>query len=508
MDEKRFGVFMTTSTQATPRGPKHRARTPRWPRLTALAASASMISLLTAGSLTLQPATAMQDATTPADVNLMPDPATCDNFGCSWDFVPANDAYSFILARDSIAPGGMLIVETQSAEVIPGLINTWSARLVDPNRIVIIDFMNGTPRVWTNGAIALQASPSPNEPATLNPLAIDWLQQLPQPISPSLVGHVRVRQVFVPTIASKTLLAPTEAEVAQLGDDISAIGRIKFNEPVTGFAVNDLTLTPMSEGCRIDSVSDVGDHYNFDILIRGCTSMWMSLSLQPWAVMGNAVGPASEVFLGPTQPRLTASMSAQPAPTATPTAMATPAPTVTPPATATPTPTVTPTLAPEPVAQTSQPEPTAAPEPAPSADQQAPMAEQAAEPAAPNSEQVAPTSEQAAETVEEGPAPSPVPARASAAGPQQDEDTDAAAISEGGPSDGGTPLIHDDGALKAVVANNSSAESASQPQWIVPVAAGLATVAGLVGAGALAQRIRARANVRLPRRRPVGFGAA
>ena len=454
-----------------------------------------MIGLLTAGSLALQPASAVQDATTPADVNLMPDPPTCDNFGCSWDFGPANDAYSFILARDSIAPGGMLMVETQSAEVIPGVINTWSARLVDPNRIVIIDFMNGMPRVWTNGAIALQASPSPNEPVTLNPLAIDWLQQLPQPISPSLVGHVRIRQVFVPTIASKTLLAPTEAEVAQLGDDISALGRIKFNEPVIGFAVTDVALSSMSEGCRIDSVSDVGDHFNFDILIRGCTSMWMSLSLQPWAVMGNALGPASEVFLGPVQPRIVASMSAQPAPTAT----ATPTPTVTPLVTATPTPTQTP----EPVVQTSMPEPPAAPVTAPNPETLAPTAE--------------PALTETAQPVEEQSAPQPAPARASAASPRQDGDANSTAIvaggsSDGGGSDGGTPLNPESDGLSAVAVANTSTEPAPAPEWLLPVAAGLAAVGALAGAGVAAQRLRGRlrkrTSLRLPRTRTAGFGAA
>ena len=495
MAEKGLPVCMNISTQATPRGPKHRARTPRWPRLTALAASASLIGLFTAGSLALQPASAVQDATTPADVNLTPDPPTCDNLACTWTLTPANDAYSFIIGRDSPVSGGILIVEAQSAEVIPGVINTWSARIVDPSRIVIVDFMDGTPRVWTNGGIALQASPSPLEPGTQLPSAIDWLKRLPQPFDPSVVGRVRIRQIYAPTLANRELVAPTDAQVAQLGNDISAIGHMTFSEPVTGLTASDLALSPMSEGCRVDSVSDLGDHLHFEFLIRGCTSMWMSLSLPPWSVLGHAPGPINELFLGPMQPRVIASVVSPPSPTAT----ATPAPSATPPVEPTPTATPTPsaTVVTEPAVQNPTQTPVA---PTPDVPSEQPGVNDEAVPVA-DSES----------TPQSHSAPQAESAPASFESSRSDDQAGASVVAGDGGPGGGTPPNQ----LVAAepIANGSPQQApVATPEWLMPVAAGLAAVGGVTAGAVALQRVRGRLSgrvkLRLPRRHPVGVGAA
>ena len=281
-----------------------------------------MFGLMATGMLALQPASAVQDATTHADVMLMPDPPTCDVFACTWTLTPATDAYSFILGRDSAVPGGVIMIDVQSAEVMPGIINAWSARLVDPSRIVIVDFFAGTSRVWDNGGIALQASPNSADPASLMPSAISAMTQLQQPFDPALDGRVRIRQMFVPSVALRTLAAPTEQQLATFGSDLSAVATLKFSEPVSGFDTTDLRLSPMSQGCVVSSVLDSGDHYNFTVLVRSCTSQWMSMSLLPGAVVGNGEGPDAEVYFAPIQPAVLAGVQAQatPTPTASPTA--------------------------------------------------------------------------------------------------------------------------------------------------------------------------------------------
>ncbi len=512
MAEKRFCVCMNISTQATQRGPKHRARTPRWPRVTTLAAAASMFGLMATGMLALQPASAVQDATTHADVMLMPDPPTCDVFACTWTLTPATDAYSFILGRDSAVPGGVIMIDVQSAEVMPGIINAWSARLVDPSRIVIVDFFAGTSRVWDNGGIALQASPNSADPASLMPSAISAMTRLQQPFDPALDGRVRIRQMFVPSVALRTLAAPTEQQLATFGSDLSAVATLKFSEPVSGFDTTDLRLSPMSQGCVVSSVLDSGDHYNFTVLVRSCSSQWMSMSLLPGAVAGNGDGPDAEVYFAPIQPAVLAGVQAQatPTPTASPTASPSIAPTSTPTPTLEPSVTVTPapsvTVTPEQSA-TVTPAPTATVAPEVTTPLPVPPA---VEPATPGAEPVAPEQVEppAAESV---PEPQAEPVRASLASQRSDEQAGAISVVSDGGSDGGTPTKHVV-AAEPIANEVDQQEPASSPEWLMPVAAGLAAVGGVTAGAVAAQRLlgrlSGRVKLRLPRRRPVGFGAA
>jgi hypothetical protein len=261
----------------------------------------------------------------------MPDAPTCSQTDCVWELREATDAYSFILQRDSAVAGGVLQVEVQSAQGQDGQALSWAARIVDPGRIVLVDFYAGAARVWTGGSIALQASLDAPHQVSLNPSAISNLQSQAAFDAQDPRPKVRIRQVFVPALALTRMDAPTDAEVAVLGDDLSAIARVKFSEPVTGIEAADFQPTQMSTGCRVDELVDAGDHVNFEVRVRGCTAPWASLRLPANAVIGNAPGPAQDAYIGPMQPRLLAAAQVpQPSasPTAAPSVAATAAPTV------------------------------------------------------------------------------------------------------------------------------------------------------------------------------------
>jgi hypothetical protein len=83
-------------------------------------------------------------------------------------------------------------------------------------------------------------------------------------------------------------------------------------------------------------------------------------------------------------------------------------------------------------------------------------------------------------------------------------------VGDGG-SDDGTPPNRVVAAEPIAIEIEEQAP-AHAPQWLMPVAAGLAAVGGVTAGAVAAQRLlgrlSGRVKLRLPRRRPVGFGAA
>jgi hypothetical protein len=422
------------------------------------------------GAVALQPASAVQDSNNSADVVLTPDPPTCDDLACTWNLAPATDAYSFVLMRDSMLRGGKLVFEAQSAPDADGHVTTVSARLIDPYRIVIIDFFDGRARVWTGGALAMQATTVSGEPTTPNTTYLREVSVTDVPFDASATGAaVRVRQINVPAPTFRTLAPPTDAEVTTFGGDLSAIARVTLSEPVTGFEPTDFALSPDSVGCRISDLIDAGDHISFQLLIRGCSGMYAGVRLLAWSVMGRVAGPESDNYFGPVPCRVV--VAAAPAPAPTPTASASPSVSAT----------ATPTVTPEPVAtQVAAPVLVElAPVPAD------PVAsESAASEEVPKSV-IAPVKAATKERLEPtAPTPEPDPEPSQTAAPAS-HNADSSGPIVGGPTDSSA-----DGGL------GTAESTAWRQQWLAAASIGVAAALAGVGATIAARKMRVRGRVK------------
>lgn len=360
----RLCVHMTSHT------PKHRKPTDPRPRRRILATTTALLAATIAAFGTLQPASAAQDANTPADPTLTPSAPTCSATECYWDFTDPQaaiaqqsppsatpDAYTFALARDGAPRASLVQIDVQAAS--PS--QSWSAQLNDTGGFLIIDFYNGTPRVWVGGQIALQADPAAPGIVAYNPAFVHDLVVI-QPDAAATAPFVRVHQQFAPSVASGTLTPVAEADLATLGPDASATAQVTFDSPVSDVQLQDFTPL-MSNGCRVTDLSASADGLTFGVVVRGCSSSWMNLKLARASVFGTAPGPVADYYFAPIQPYVSAataaaaaaagaglsgsgssgssgssssSSSSSPAPTTTPTATSTAAPSAAPTPTAAP----------------------------------------------------------------------------------------------------------------------------------------------------------------------------
>ena len=380
--------------------PKHRKPTDPRPRRRILATTTALLAATIAAFGALQPASAAQDANTPADPTLTPSAPTCSATECYWDFTDPQaaiaqqsppsatpDAYTFALARDGAQRASLVQIDVQAAS--PS--QSWSAQLNDTGGFLIIDFYNGTPRVWVGGQIALQADPAAPGIVAYNPAFVHDLVVI-QPDAAATTPFVRVHQEFAPSVASGTLTPVAEADLATLGPDASATAQVIFDSPVSDVQLQDFTPL-MSNGCRVTDLSASADGLTFGVVVRGCSSSWMNLKLARASVFGTAPGPVADYYFAPIQPyvsaataaaaaaagsgltgsgssdssgSLSSSSSSSPAPTTTPTATSTAAPSAAPTPTAAPAVEAISVIAPTPVStpapvSTAEPLPTPAP---------------------------------------------------------------------------------------------------------------------------------------------------
>ena len=357
---------------------KHRKQKPLRVRLTAVLTPAIAVAALLIPFTALQPASAAQDASHPADANLWAPSPTCSASECWWDFPESSLGYYFSRMFDAPNRESIFELEVQSVASVnssapSGSTQAWPAQnwrvqMNDPSAFTVIDFYNGIPRFWIGQDIALQADPSILGGVAYNPQLAHNLHS--GTVDASATGPLaRIHQIFTPQVSTTVLTAVSQTDIANFGPDISAVGRIEFSEPVTDLQLGDIVPTPDSTGCRVESILDGGGGVVFDVVVRGCTSLSLNLVLVANSVLGNAPGPILDTYWMPIQPYVPAEILAPPLPVGgsqPPSGGAGPAPEPAPTATAAaqPTPTVQPT-------STVQPEPTATatPEPSPSATQ-------------------------------------------------------------------------------------------------------------------------------------------
>ncbi|MFM5968805.1 MAG: hypothetical protein ACKOQ8_07205 [Micrococcales bacterium] len=347
---------------------KHRKQKPLRTRLVARLSPALVLGALLIPLTTLQSANAAQDANHPADANLWASAATCNAVECWWDFAETNLGYFFSKQTDGANRESVMELEVQSIATPTTPAQNWRVLLNDPSAITVVDFYHGTPRFWVGPDIALQADANVPGVVAYNQQRAHDLH--PGTLDASVTGPVaRIHQVFTPQVTSTFLTAATEADIANFGPDISAIGRIEFSEAVTELQLGDIVPTPDSTGCRVDSITDSGDAQRYDVIVRGCSSLTLNLMVVANSVFGHAPGPMSDSYWAPIQPYVPAQILAPPlpmggaqpssggsapTPSSTPTAAVTPSPSVTPMPTSQPTtPAAEPVAVVTPVATTS-----------------------------------------------------------------------------------------------------------------------------------------------------------
>ena len=101
-------------------------------------------------------------------------------------------------------------------------------------------------------------------------------------------GQVIIRYTFAPKI---TLFAPTSGATSTSG---GAAFQLTFDQFVFDVDPWDFAFTGTASGCSVTST--LGDGYNFDIQVAGCSSGTIKLSMRPYAVYGSSSGPTTEVF--------------------------------------------------------------------------------------------------------------------------------------------------------------------------------------------------------------------
>ncbi|MDE2591611.1 MAG: hypothetical protein KGL41_01990, partial [Actinomycetales bacterium] len=319
-------------------------------RLTAVLTPAIAVAALLIPFTALQPASAAQDASHPADANLWAPSPTCSASECWWDFPESSLGYYFSRMFDAPNRESIFELEVQSVASTTSSspsgstqewpAQNWRVQMNDPSAFTVIDFYNGIPRFWIGQDIALQADPSILGGVAYNPQLAHNLRS--GTVDASATGPLaRIHQIFTPQVSTTVLTAVSQTDIANFGADISAVGRIEFSEPVTELQLGDIVPTPDSTGCRVESILDGGGGLVFDVVVRGCTSLSLNLVLVANSVLGNAPGPISDTYWMPIQPYVPAEILAPPLPVGgsqPPSGGAGPAPEPAPTGTATPEP--------------------------------------------------------------------------------------------------------------------------------------------------------------------------